>query len=434
MPAYGAAMPAYSAARPATLPTGYAGLYSSYYGATPQQAVIAPAPVTSFYGTGNIYPDAHAASPGVVTANYAAASPPQAIINPQPRRGLLGGIFGSLFGTNYRTSYYRAPVTYYRPVTTVSPTSGAATTVQQPCTSYENQVQRSPISSFQGAPSTPNSCCTTSPATGTWTPTNGYPAGQTGEGAEGYVPQPTLPADSFDPYSSQTSGYGAYSNGTPSNSSYAPTNGSDLDCPPTNTSPLVGSPSNGDYNGSEFNGGQPSDRQPVEQPQLDGTPSSVLRNYRQFPENGATTNSSGWRRTGPIPATSEPASPQREARPIPAPRSAWPTPTESTDEASGRTATRDGWSSKKIQWASHTQPSRDETQDQPSRVISEPISDSRSQVRRANHVAEPAASHDADQAWQSAVPERAVKNSPPRSAPTPRNHRERPRYDDSGWE
>lgn len=438
--AVAAQMPAYGAAQ-ATLPTGYAGLYSSYYGAVPQQAVIAPAPVTSFYGTGNIYPDAQATAPGVVTANYAAASPPQAIINPQPHHGLLGGVgsfFRSLFGTNYQTSYYRAPVTYYRPVTTVSPT-GATNTVQQPCTSYQNQVQRTPIQSYQGVPAASSTCGPAAPLPTTVAPTNGFQqVAPSPEGAEGFVPQPTLPSDSFDPYGSQRPSYGSYYDGTYSSSS--PAESSVLDCPPANSAPLTGAPSNGDYNGSQPNGWQqngnavPADRQPVQQPQLDGAPSSSLRSYRQVPQGSTATSRSGWRQTAPVPAASETNRPPRRARPIPAPRSVWPTPNESSEEAGGRTAARDGWTTKKIQWASHTQPSRADERERPARMISEPSLNPPSQVRRANHTAEPAAPQRGDQGegWQSAVPRRAVERSRQQPAANPRPDRDR--YDDSGWE
>ncbi|HBE69889.1 MAG TPA: hypothetical protein DDW52_17215 [Planctomycetaceae bacterium] len=45
---------------------------------------------------------------------------------------------------NYRTNYYRAPVTYYRPLMKADPTTGAQTVHMAPCTSYEYQTQRIP--------------------------------------------------------------------------------------------------------------------------------------------------------------------------------------------------------------------------------------------------------------------------------------------------
>lgn len=45
---------------------------------------------------------------------------------------------------NYRTNYYRAPVTYYRPLMQTDATTGAQTVHMAPCTSYEYQTQRVP--------------------------------------------------------------------------------------------------------------------------------------------------------------------------------------------------------------------------------------------------------------------------------------------------
>lgn len=45
---------------------------------------------------------------------------------------------------NYRSSAYRAPVTYYRPLLTTDPNTGAHVVAMAPCTSYEYQLQRSP--------------------------------------------------------------------------------------------------------------------------------------------------------------------------------------------------------------------------------------------------------------------------------------------------
>ncbi|GAB5406620.1 MAG: hypothetical protein Aurels2KO_48510 [Aureliella sp.] len=45
---------------------------------------------------------------------------------------------------SFRTNYYRAPVTYYRPVLATDPSTGAQTVRMSPCTSYEYQTQRVP--------------------------------------------------------------------------------------------------------------------------------------------------------------------------------------------------------------------------------------------------------------------------------------------------
>lgn len=74
-------------------------------------------------------------------------------LNARPRWRFGSGLsrfFNSLLGrnTNYTTSYYTAPVTYYRPVTSVDPVTGTTVTVQRPCTSYAQQLQRVPYNSF----------------------------------------------------------------------------------------------------------------------------------------------------------------------------------------------------------------------------------------------------------------------------------------------
>lgn len=48
----------------------------------------------------------------------------------------------------YTTNYARTPVTTYRPVTVMSPVTGTAQTVLQPCTGHEYQARRSCCSSF----------------------------------------------------------------------------------------------------------------------------------------------------------------------------------------------------------------------------------------------------------------------------------------------
>ncbi|NND96990.1 MAG: hypothetical protein HKN47_06640 [Pirellulaceae bacterium] len=122
-----------------------------------------------FYGTGNIYPNNLAATAQPYRVGYGSNQPavittsPQAGVQtvapsvdplfpnaPRPRLGGLARFFSSMLGTNYTSSYYRAPVTYYRPITTVDPVSGTTVTVQQPCSSYVQQLQRTPYNSFQG--------------------------------------------------------------------------------------------------------------------------------------------------------------------------------------------------------------------------------------------------------------------------------------------
>ncbi|MCA9193517.1 MAG: hypothetical protein KDB03_17215 [Planctomycetales bacterium] len=59
---------------------------------------------------------------------------------------------------NYNSIYNRAPVTYYRPVLTTDPNTGAQVVSMAPCTSYEYQLQRVPTwgySALSQMPATP---------------------------------------------------------------------------------------------------------------------------------------------------------------------------------------------------------------------------------------------------------------------------------------
>ncbi|MCS7471068.1 hypothetical protein NZK35_30800 [Stieleria sp. ICT_E10.1] len=106
-------------------------------------------------------------------------------VGPQPPRRFGSGLarfFNSLLGrnTNYVTSYYQAPITYYRPASIVDPTTGTTVTVQQPCSSYVQQLQRVPYnSSFPLQPGTttlptdPGVCST--PMLGSTSPTSSFP-------------------------------------------------------------------------------------------------------------------------------------------------------------------------------------------------------------------------------------------------------------------
>lgn len=158
----------------------------SVYTGQPVTTLRGTASATNF-GAGNLYPAyrtgyssnfASPVSPGLPLAtNTPTGLPNSAIPATQvaplfaptpPRQGGLSRFFGRLLGTNYRSSYYRAPITYYRPVTSVDPISGSTVTVQQPCSSYVQQLQRSPYSSLQvGQPGFAQpSTCQTAPTAG----------------------------------------------------------------------------------------------------------------------------------------------------------------------------------------------------------------------------------------------------------------------------
>ncbi len=214
-----------------------------------------------FYGTGNVYPNNYQ------TLRYPAAYPTTAatVVAPQPRGG-LSRFFGS-WGTNYRSSYYRTPITYYRPVTSVDPVTGTTVTVQQPCTSTVQQLRRTPYNSLfaQGAPlvtPAPSSSCgsgCTSPAApstylGPAVTTTPFSGAQThgGVGQVGGIASPSdrnvMPIPSTDPSYLQQPAY-------PQTPGYTP-----------NTQPLTGPP--------PTTGGS-GDLQPVPQPQMESKRPSV---------------------------------------------------------------------------------------------------------------------------------------------------------------
>jgi hypothetical protein len=208
MPAYSAGYGTY-AAIPAQ-PPGDQG-YAMY---TPPAGTSYPpnVPTTSFYGTGNVYPTYNtpyqagygAVAPATAVAPVTAYYPPVVNTNPSTVQtypgtpaappGLLGGIsrfFGNVLGTGYSSSYYRAPVTYYRPVTTVDPTTGVPTTVQRPCSSYEYQLQRSPVTTFApGAPAVTAPPANCAPTTNYYNPYGSVAPATT----DNYAPTMTSPS------------------------------------------------------------------------------------------------------------------------------------------------------------------------------------------------------------------------------------------------
>ncbi|WP_068140072.1 hypothetical protein [Roseimaritima ulvae] len=355
---YAAQMPAYGATTP--LPTGYAGQYSSLYGGgapsttTPVAAApaVTAAPITSYYGTGNVYPPVQTTSG--YTANYMALQPVATVRT----GGVVGGVrsfFGNLFGTNYRTSYYRAPVTYYRPQTTVDPVSGTTVTVQRPCTAYQYQVQRAPYIGLQPAAATPAGSCAsggcttagpyapvvTSPGTVPYTqPAPLSSGGVAVPSSEGFVPRPTLPPASLDPYASQRSTYSPAPSYTPAPTySPAPTSSSTSGYAPTPL-PLTGAPAP-TTTPAPATSSATGDYAPVAPPAMES---------QRVPQ--AEDNSSP--RYWPAPPTGTvPDPPSTYARPIPAPPATWSQPeaaAPTTEPTAGRTASRPAWGFKKISW------------------------------------------------------------------------------------
>jgi hypothetical protein len=202
--------------------------------------------------------------------------------SPPPSSGNCFSRFcDKLFGTRYATNYYSAPVTIYRPVTTVNPMTGAPVIVQQPCTSFEQQVQRTPYTSLQfgspsvvpTAPAAP-ACAAPceSPATFSQAPAFGSAApgaigqvGMTGSpGGAASIPTIAPPSDSSFPSSQPNQTYGQTTYGQ---TTYGPSSSA-----APNTSPMTGTPTIAPPTGN-------GDLAPVGQPSLQGeTAPSVLDN------------------------------------------------------------------------------------------------------------------------------------------------------------
>ena len=291
---------AYQAQRPSYVdnPSVYTGLPVTGNVQTSFRAPLSTAPVTTAFPS-STYQAGYAAYQGVVPSTQPVAVPantgiPAAAVaapavpvypstSPPSSGGCLSRFCQKLFGTGYTTSYYRAPVTYYRPVTTISPVTGTAVTVQQPCTAYEQQVQRTPFTTFQPSPLTPppsnncastaDSCNTMQPAFGTptTTPFGAAPSGGVGQvNAIGSGDSQTVPIPSIPPAGQ---GY--------------PSNGNQNLAPLTGTPPTLAPPSFGQYQQAApstpaptappstvppTTSGNSGDMAPVDQPSLNKAP------------------------------------------------------------------------------------------------------------------------------------------------------------------
>ncbi|MEM9586109.1 MAG: hypothetical protein AAGA03_02410 [Planctomycetota bacterium] len=217
---------------------GTGNRYPDNYQSALPVTTVAPTPITPVTGFAPIL----GTSLGSYTANYpqsaitpttslpvTAAAP---VFAPAPVRtpGPLARFFGSLLGTNYRSSYYRAPITYYRPATSIDPVSGTTVTVQQPCTSYVQQLQRTPYASLQPA-FAGQPAVVTQPMDGTCV--TGLGAGGIGQVGASI---PAYPQSNF------------------------------VQPIPSTTLPLQGTTTYGPIDSTL--GGDPSDQSPVEQPEL----------------------------------------------------------------------------------------------------------------------------------------------------------------------
>jgi hypothetical protein len=90
-------------------------------------------------------------TPAAVTRGYgnygynAYTGYPNTSYSPVLPQGLPQTNVGFLPTGAYASQYYKAPTTYYRPVTSFDPNLGTTITSLQPCTSYQYQAQRVPL-------------------------------------------------------------------------------------------------------------------------------------------------------------------------------------------------------------------------------------------------------------------------------------------------
>ena len=321
---------------------GTAGVYNS--------AQVTP--ITSFYGTGNVYPTAtYAANYPVAQAAYSpvqsAYSPSTTMYSPVNTNPTTvsaypaypayrqGGLFDGVrqlfrpfwpWGSGYTTVYYPAQVTYYRPTATVVPGTTLPTTSMSACSSYQMQVQRLPSASLlPEQPSYAGDSCGCRNAAPT------YPMG-----ADPYGVQP--------PYAVAPGGsYPGNSNPVyPQNPSY-PSN-------PVYPQTYNGVPSSGAVGG-------PSDIVPVPQPQLSPTSGYYNGALPQLSAEPVTnsvlqpivpnTNGASYNNSSNI-----------ELRPNPAPQPSWQIqPSLQTQPTSdGRSADSRDSTFKTIQWTSRRMP------------------------------------------------------------------------------
>jgi hypothetical protein len=241
---------------------------------------------------------------------------PPAAFGPSPQAAASSSVFSRMFGNNYQTSYYDVPTTTYRPVTQVDPATGALVTVQQPCTSTTQQVQRSPYTAFQPAapaqaPANPyygEPACGSEPpryaAPTNYGATSGYPAA--GYAAPSGVSQATGAASPYGQAYGAQGSYNAPSSYAAPQATYA-TPQSTYATP--NSQPLTGYP-----NPVGSNGTSSQDLAPINQPQLDAarpawsTPSTQPTPSTQatpsYPSTQSYPSSNGSLEAPALPSTS----------------------------------------------------------------------------------------------------------------------------------
>jgi hypothetical protein len=195
----------------------------------------------------------------------------------------LSRFFNSPLGNNtsYSTSYTQAPITYYRPQTTLNPVTGTTVTVQQPCSSYVQQLQRVPYNTFQ--PINPGGAAvvpTIVPQPGCQDPCSAPAVAPTYAPLPGTIGQaggqivPSSPGVTVMPIPSTAPDAGAMGAG-----SFGP------------IAPMSSAPNTMPLTGSSPGAGDPADQQTVPQPELN--PNRATLNLPPVP-NSTTEETSGY--------------------------------------------------------------------------------------------------------------------------------------------
>ncbi|OYP29860.1 hypothetical protein [Rhodopirellula sp. MGV] len=248
---------------------------------TPYQASRVPIAQTLRGTTNPILPSTTYTSnygsvaPTSYSAPISTAVPTTVPLSYEPRRWRLGSglarFFNSLLGrnTDYVTSYYNAPITYYRPVTSFDPTTGSTVTVQQPCSSYVQQLQRVPYNTLMPTTVAPTQTImpmqSGDPCTIPYASSNSY--------GPSSFPQSMTPGTFSTPSPIGQVG-GEY---TPGNSGVT-------------TIPSVIPNNNGYPNETPLTGGDPADIQDTGQPELQQQNPGYQSNFPNSPSEGSSRN------------------------------------------------------------------------------------------------------------------------------------------------
>ncbi|MCA9160599.1 MAG: hypothetical protein KDA72_19845, partial [Planctomycetales bacterium] len=126
--------PAYAVGAPVPVGNGPVGNgYAAAYGA-------AGYPATGYAGNYGTYYSSQLPAIGPAGAGYTAPMPTgiAAATLPSTLPSTLSYV------PNFQTQSQRVPVTYYRPLLTTDPNTGAQVVAMAPCTSYETMAQRAP--------------------------------------------------------------------------------------------------------------------------------------------------------------------------------------------------------------------------------------------------------------------------------------------------